>query len=151
MYSGKDFISGAERYTLDHYKTEALDKLGRQSYDWQDAIYRTAFVQNYNISLSGGSKEAGNRYNASVSVTDQDGVIVQSNFQRYQGKLNFQQKIGKKVTFDLLANYSRSTHRQHQAGLSTLFGDTALSLRFLFQKEQLRQQTMQITTVSILV
>lgn len=96
------------KYTTDHYKTETLNKLGRQSYDWQDAIYRAAFVQNYNVSLSGGSKDAGNRYNASVSVTDQDGVIVNSNFQRYQGKLNFQQKIGKKVTFDLLANYSRS-------------------------------------------
>lgn len=102
------FISGAEKYTTDHYKTATLNKLGRQSYDWQDAIYRTAFVQNYNISLSGGSKEAGNRYNASVSVTDQDGVIVQSNFQRYQGKFNFQQKIGKKITIDLLASYSRS-------------------------------------------
>ena len=33
---------------------------------------------------------------------------MKSNFQRYQGKLNFQQKIGKKITFDLLANYSRS-------------------------------------------
>ena len=37
------------------------------TYDWQDRIYRPAFVQNYNISLSGGSKEAGNRYVASLS------------------------------------------------------------------------------------
>ena len=76
--------------------------------DWQDQIYRTAFVQNYNISVSGGSKEAGNRYNISLSATDQDGIIVKSNFQRYQGKINFQQKFGKKVTLDVLANYSRS-------------------------------------------
>ena len=33
---------------------------------------------------------------------------MKSNFQRYQGKINFQQKIGKKVTIDLLANYSRA-------------------------------------------
>ena len=76
--------------------------------DWQDNIYRTSLSQNYNISLSGGSKEAGNRYNVSFSVTDQDGIIVKSNFQRYQGKLNFQQKLGKKVVFDFLANYSRA-------------------------------------------
>lgn len=99
---------GKENYTTEHYKPKNLKKFGRQSYDWQDAIYRTAFVQNYNVSLSGGSKEAGNRYNASVAVTDQDGVIVNSNFQRYQGKFNFQQKIGKKVTLDLIANYSRA-------------------------------------------
>ena len=59
------------------------------------------------MSLSGGSKEAGNRYNVSFSATDQDGIIVKSNFQRYQGKVNFQQKLGKKVTFDFMANYSR--------------------------------------------
>ena len=76
--------------------------------DYQDAIYRFAFTQNYNLSVSGGSKEAGNRYNISLTATDQDGIIVNSNFQRYQGKLNFQQKIGKKVTADLLANYSRA-------------------------------------------
>ena len=114
LYPDGAFISGVEKYTTDHYKTENLAKLGRQSYDWQDAIYRTAFVQNYNISLSGGSKEAGNRYNASVSVTDQDGVIVKSNFQRYQGKLNFQQKIGKKIVVDLLASYSRSITIQNE-------------------------------------
>ena len=89
-------------YTLDDYDNPAMWN------DWQDQIYRTAFVQNYNISVSGGSKEAGNRYNISLSATDQDGIIVKSNFQRYQGKINFQQKFGKKVTLDVLANYSRA-------------------------------------------
>ena len=72
--------------------------------DWQDVIYRTAFTQNYNVSLSGGSKETGTRYNVSLSATDQDGVIDYSNFQRYQGKINFSQKIGRHVTFDINAN-----------------------------------------------
>ena len=76
--------------------------------DWQDQIYRPAFTQNYNISLSGGSKKAENRYNISFSALDQDGIIVKSNFQRYQGKVNFHQKIGKCVDFDLIANYSRA-------------------------------------------
>ena len=92
---------GEEVYTPESYATVP-------STDWQDMIYRDSFTQNYNVSISGGSKESGNRYNASFSATDQDGVIVNSNFQRYQGKLNFQQKIGKKVTFDLMANYSRA-------------------------------------------
>lgn len=92
---------GLEVYTPEDYR-------GVESTDWQDMIYRNALTQNYNISLSGGSKEAQNRYNASFSATDQGGIIVNSNFQRYQGKLNFQQKIGKKVTVDLLANYSRA-------------------------------------------
>ena len=93
--------AGNEVYTPENYRDVT-------NYDWQDEIYRNALTQNYNLSISGGHKESGNRYNVSFSATDQDGIIVKSNFQRYQGKLNFQQKIGDKVTFDLLANYSRS-------------------------------------------
>lgn len=88
-------------YSLEDYRDVA-------SYDWQDKIYRPAFVQNYNISLSGGSKEAGNRYSASMSVLDQDGIIVNSNFERYQGKINFSQNIGKKIKADINVNYSRT-------------------------------------------
>ena len=94
-------LDGNEVYTPEDYRNVT-------NYDWQDEIYRSALTQNYNISISGGHKESGNRYNVSFSATDQDGIIVKSNFQRYQGKLNFQQKIGKNITFDLLANYSRS-------------------------------------------
>ena len=100
--SEADAALGIESYSLEDYKNQAMWN------DWQDAIYRTSLSQNYNISVSGGSKESGNRYNASFSVVDQDGIIVKSNFQRYQGKFNFQQKLGKRVTFDMLANYSRA-------------------------------------------
>ena len=100
--SDADLEAGITAYTLDDYKDPSRWN------DWQDEIYRTSLSQNYNISLSGGSKESGSRYNASFSAVDQDGIIVKSNFQRYQGKFNFQQKIGEKVTVDLLANYSRA-------------------------------------------
>ena len=90
-----------EGYTLEDYKDAVW-------LDWQDEVYRPALTQNYNISLSGGSKEMGNRYNISFSALDQDGIIVKSNFQRYQGKINFIQKIGKRIELNVLANYSRS-------------------------------------------
>lgn len=99
--NAEDEAAGLPPYTLADYEDVT-------SYDWQDMIYRPAFTQEYNVSVSGGSKEAGNRYNVSFSATDQDGIIQASNFQRYQGKINFQQKLGKKVQLDLLANYSRS-------------------------------------------
>lgn len=99
--SEEDLANGIASYTPEDY-------IGVDSVDWQDQIYRPAFTQNYNISLSGGSKSAGNRYNVSLSALDQDGIIVNSNFQRYQGKINFQQNIGKRVTLDVLANYSRA-------------------------------------------
>ena len=99
--SEADAALGLKNYSLEDYSDQS------QWTDWQDNIYRTSFSQNYNISISGGSKEIGNKYNVSLSVVDQDGIIVKSNFQRYQGKVNFQQKLGKKVTVDFMANYSR--------------------------------------------
>ena len=100
--SPEDEALGIKEYSLEAYRDKSRWN------DWQDEIYRTSLSQNYNISLSGGSKETGNRYNASFSVVDQDGIIVKSNFQRYQGKINFTQKLGKKVNVDLIANYSRA-------------------------------------------
>ena len=100
--SDEHSASGITTYKLEDYLDES------QWNDWQDNIYRTSISQNYNFSISGGSKEAGNRYNISMSVVDQNGIIVKSNFQRYQGKVNFQQKLGKKVTLDFMANYSRA-------------------------------------------
>ena len=92
---------GETLYTVEDYRNA-------RTIDWQDQIYRTALVQNYNISINGGSKETGTRYAASFSVLDQDGIIVNSNFQRYQGKINLSQDLGKKVKADLNVNYSRS-------------------------------------------
>ena len=48
-----------QTYSIEDYRDVS-------TYDWQDKIYRTALVQNYNVSLSGGSKEAGNRYAISL-------------------------------------------------------------------------------------
>ncbi len=101
-----EVLGGSNSYIDDDYKLE--DYRTAPSIDWQDHIYRRALVQNYNVSLSGGSKNTGNRYNVSFSATDQDGIIVNSNFQRYQGKINFSQKLGKNITIDVLANYSRA-------------------------------------------
>lgn len=99
--SEADELAGITAYTPEDY-------IGVSYNDWQDKLFRTSLTQNYSVSISGGSKEAGNRYNISLSALDQDGIIIRSNFQRYQGKINFQQKFGKKVTLDMLANYSRS-------------------------------------------
>lgn len=90
-----------EVYSLEDYRNV-------KGVDWQDEMYRTALMQNYNISLSGGSKTAGNRYNISLSAVDQQGIIINSNYSKYQGRINFNQKIGEKIQIDLNVNYSRA-------------------------------------------
>lgn len=88
-------------YTLEDYRTAA-------GTDMQEGIYRTSFTQSYNVSVSGGNKE-GFRYNTSFSALDQDGIIENSNFQRYQGKINVTLPMAKKkLMLNVNANYSRN-------------------------------------------
>ncbi len=85
---------------LDYYKD-------LEGYDWQDEVYRKTFTQNYNLSLSGGTK-GGTRYNLSFSALDQEGVLINSEFQRYQGKASIIQPITDKLELSLSANYTNT-------------------------------------------
>lgn len=89
---------------LEWYRTQ-------KGYDWQDEVYRSAFTQNYSLSISGGSPKGtknASLYNISFSALDQDGILLNSNFQRYQGRVNFTQEVGSKVRFNVNVNYTRT-------------------------------------------
>jgi len=49
--------------------------------DWQDEIYQTGLLQEYNASVSGGGDEG--YYSFSGSYTDQKGIIKNTGFRRY--------------------------------------------------------------------
>jgi len=83
--------------TLDSYKSEV-------GYDWQDQIFRTAPMQMHTLSLSGGSDQT--KYAVSGSVYDQDGIIVNSGFKRYQGRFALDQTLSKKIKVGINTNYS---------------------------------------------
>lgn len=72
--------------------------------NWQDELYRTGIAQNHDLSLRGGNSET--RYAVSGSITDQRGALINSGFKRYQGRINLDQNIGKKITASLTVNYS---------------------------------------------
>lgn len=49
--------------------------------DWQDAFYRPASIQNYQLSVRGGSKDV--KYAISASYFDQEGLALNTGFNRY--------------------------------------------------------------------
>ena len=67
--------------------------------DWQDQIFRTGGIQNYQLSVSGGSDKT--NYYVSGSFFDQDGVIIGSNFKRYVITSNLNFDISDKITVGL--------------------------------------------------
>lgn len=75
--------------------------------DWQDEIFRTAPLQSYDVSVSGGSET--NNYFVSGNIFKQDGIIVGSDFNKGTLRINFDQALSKYVKMGLTSNTTYST------------------------------------------
>jgi TonB-linked SusC/RagA family outer membrane protein len=68
--------------------------------NWQKAVFRTAAMENHNLSLTGGNDNM--NYYISGGFLKQDGTIIASNFKRYSFRTNVEGKL--KNWFKLGAN-----------------------------------------------
>lgn len=59
--------------------------------DWLDALFSSAWMQNYTISYSGGSDK--NNYYVSGGVFDQDGIVLNTSYRRYTIQFNSESNI----------------------------------------------------------
>ncbi|HRI22195.1 MAG TPA: SusC/RagA family TonB-linked outer membrane protein, partial [Panacibacter sp.] len=75
--------------------------------DWQDELYRTAPMANYQLSFSGGDEKT--KYSISGGYFDQDGIIINSNFKRYSFRANLDRDLSKKLTVGNSISYARIT------------------------------------------
>lgn len=92
---GDAYVPGGR--TLDFYKTAP-------SIDWQSLLYKEAPMQNYSLSVSGGTDKS--NYMVSGSISNQEGTIIETGLKRYQGRFVFNQEINKKTSFNLNVNYA---------------------------------------------
>ena len=94
------------------YSDAEIAALGRGT-DWQDAVLRTAIHQSHELSINGGTEK--NRYAFSANYTNQDGIILNSGFERYNFHTNVEWELQKGLRFGVNATYGRSK----QSGLTT--------------------------------
>ena len=94
------------------YTDGQIAALGKGT-DWQDAVLRTALQQSHELSINGGTDKG--RYAFSANYTDQDGIILNSGFQRYNFHTNAEWELLKNLKFGVNATYGRSK----QSGLTT--------------------------------
>ncbi len=87
-----------------------IEELGKQTTDWFDVLFRNSFSMNHNLSFSGGSPQ--NTYYVSVGITDQNGLVKETNYQRYNinAKINTKpiERMEMMFGFDLSQQKSRS-------------------------------------------
>lgn len=63
--------------------------------DWQGMLYRRAPMQNHAINVSGGTAKT--KYSVSGQLFNQQGVIINSGFRRYQGKMTLDQTVSDRL------------------------------------------------------
>lgn len=97
--SGKQYLEDMG-LTLEDYK-------GKEGYDWQEQLFRTAITQNHALTVSGSSE--GTSYVFSGSYLNQEGVVTSTNYERIQGRLRLEQQLSRKLTLSVNANYTTAT------------------------------------------
>lgn len=70
-----------------------------QERDWQREIYRTAFSQNYSVSVNGGSEKV--RYFVSAAFKNINGIVKQTGLQQGDLRANLSMDLSKRVSVDL--------------------------------------------------
>ena len=71
---------------------------GKRKYtDWQDQMTRAAWRQNYNVSASGGNEKT--QYNASVGFLRNQGVVVNTEYQRITARASVNSEVNKFISF----------------------------------------------------
>ncbi len=56
--------------------------------DWQDELYRLGISHNHQVSVSGG--DAKTIYAISMGYGDQEGIVINTDFQRFNGRINLE-------------------------------------------------------------
>jgi TonB-dependent starch-binding outer membrane protein SusC len=78
--------------------------------DWQDVVYKTGFVINHDLSVSGGSDKSNAMLN--LGYLDNSGMLKYTNYERYTARLNANFKLfNDKVRFGINSQFTQSNEK----------------------------------------
>lgn len=103
----KDYFGNRGGYT-----DAEIAALGKGT-DWQDEVLRTGVSQIHELSVNGGTDKT--RFLISAGFTDQQGIVLGSDFERYNLRANIEHKISQKFQVALTSTIGKTT----QNALST--------------------------------
>lgn len=82
--------------------------------DWYDYTYRTGIAHNHNLSFSGGNDRT--NYFSSIGFTQQEGMLINNDFQRSIIRLNLDHKLLDNVTIGTSLSYTNSVNKAPNTG-----------------------------------
>lgn len=119
VYARNAYLNGK---TVESYRNA-------ETVDIQDQIYQTSLVHNHELSVRGGN--ATTLYSISGNVLDQKGIIINSGFKRYQGRITIDQTFNKNIKAGININYAQNkTYGSIASETSYKFTYSSLSLLY---------------------
>ncbi|MFW5759861.1 MAG: SusC/RagA family TonB-linked outer membrane protein, partial [Cyclobacteriaceae bacterium] len=106
--------------------------------DWQNQVFQTAPIQNYNLTISGGSDKTS--YSFGGSYLDQEGIVggPQASFRRLNARLNFVTELAPRVKLEnvlLYTNEQRKTLPEFSIGSVLYNAINAYPTEGVFQQD----------------
>ena len=108
-YANSYYKSGNDDNGIPYLYQSAEDYIGMKGVDWQEETFNPTWSQDHNLSISGGSDNT--KYTASFSRYIENGIFKNSGFDKTTGKIRFNQKITKNITFDTTVNYAQTNRK----------------------------------------
>jgi TonB-linked SusC/RagA family outer membrane protein len=117
-----DIMNGDEWLNLRQAMSAAVRPVGDgYGYDWQEAVFQTGVSQNHDLSFSGGDEKT--KYLVSGNYTGQKGIIINTGFERFGGRVNLERSLSSRFTVGLSATASHA----RQQSLTTFGADDNFS------------------------
>lgn len=89
------------------YGNHYADYANVAAHQYDEDILRTGFSHNHNLSITGGSENTKMAFN--IGYIDDEGIRINSDYNRFTTSLKIQQKIFSNLTFNAEARYDEST------------------------------------------
>ena len=95
------------------FSTDDINKAGKGT-DYLEALIRDGFIQEHNLSISGGHENT--RIYSSLNYYGSDAILNGSDFRRYTARFNISQKLGERFNLNVKTNFSQVNSKNASTG-----------------------------------
>ena len=93
--------------------------------NWQDEIFRQGALQDYNLTFEGGDLKT--KFFASLTYSDQEGIVKKSGLTRYSGRLNLDHSLSDRISVGSNMSFTK-TEIQRLQNDNNIYGAVSSSI-----------------------
>lgn len=110
VYGDNNLYTNYQNLAKNDY--ESIYGVANVNSDWLDAIYRAGSIQKYGLSARGGNENT--TFYMSGDYLDQEGTIIKSDYKRYSGRINLENKAKDWLTMGVNLSVAKSERNTGQ-------------------------------------